>query len=98
MGYKNKRIIIIISLLVLLLSGCGKDKNSTDLGEKQEKVALLLGVGGLGDQGYNDLAFEGAKKAEAEFGIKVDSHNQQLVRTLQTRLMFALYVVTKRLF
>lgn len=72
MGYKNKRIIIIISLLVLLLSGCGKDKNSTELGEKQEKVALLLGVGGLGDQGYNDLAFEGAKKAEAEFGIKVD--------------------------
>ena len=33
------------------------------------RVGLLTGVAGLGDKSYNDLAFDGAKRAESELGI-----------------------------
>lgn len=36
------------------------------------KNGVILGVGGLGDQGYNDLVFAGAKKAQTELGIDFD--------------------------
>jgi basic membrane protein A len=35
------------------------------------KVGLLTGVAGLGDKSYNDLAYDGAKKAEATLGIQL---------------------------
>ncbi len=35
-------------------------------------VGLVLGVGGLGDQGFNDLAHEGVQRAEEELGISFD--------------------------
>ncbi len=46
--------------------------NSSTTAGAQGKVALVLGVGGLGDQGYNDLVYAGAKKAETELGVKFD--------------------------
>jgi basic membrane protein A len=36
------------------------------------KAACILGVGGLGDQSYNDLVYAGMKKAESELGIPFD--------------------------
>jgi basic membrane protein A len=35
------------------------------------KVGLLTGVAGLGDKSFNDLAYEGAKKAEADLGVQL---------------------------
>lgn len=37
-----------------------------------EKAACILGVGGLGDQGYNDLVFAGMTQAKEELGIDFD--------------------------
>lgn len=36
------------------------------------KVACILGTGGLGDQSFNDLVYEGLQKAESELGITFD--------------------------
>ena len=36
------------------------------------KAACILGVGGLGDQSYNDLVYAGMKKAESDLGISFD--------------------------
>ena len=36
------------------------------------KAACILGVGGLGDQSYNDLVYAGMQKAESELGISFD--------------------------
>ncbi len=36
------------------------------------KAACILGVGGLGDQSYNDLVYAGMKRAENELGIGFD--------------------------
>lgn len=35
-------------------------------------IGLVLGVGGLGDQGFNDLAHAGLQRAEEELGISFD--------------------------
>ena len=34
------------------------------------RSGLVLDIGGLGDQGFNDSAYEGLKRAEKEFGVK----------------------------
>ncbi len=36
------------------------------------KAAVILGVGGLGDQSYNDLVYAGMKKAESDLGVAFD--------------------------
>ncbi|MFI3249809.1 MAG: BMP family ABC transporter substrate-binding protein [Eubacteriales bacterium] len=42
--------------------------DTADLG----KAACVLGIGGLGDQSYNDLAYAGMLQAEAELGVPFD--------------------------
>ncbi|MDF2472956.1 MAG: basic rane lipoprotein [Anaerocolumna sp.] len=41
-------------------------------GNESKKAAIVLGVGGLGDQSYNDLAYQGMKDAESQLGISFD--------------------------
>lgn len=36
------------------------------------KAACILGVGGLGDQSYNDLVYAGMQRAETELGVAFD--------------------------
>ncbi len=43
-------------------------------GEEKKKVAIIYSVGGLGDEGFNDLAKAGLEKAKKEFGIKYDQY------------------------
>lgn len=75
---KKKSIMrtMVVSLLgISLLAGCGKaDQGASDqASEKAEgKVACVFGVGGLGDQSFNDLINEGLKKAESELGVDYD--------------------------
>ncbi|MFG2310691.1 BMP family protein [Streptomyces sp. NPDC048566] len=55
--------------LALALSACGgtstSSSSSDDKGDKG--LAIAYDVGGKGDQSFNDAAFEGLKKAKAEF-------------------------------
>ena len=37
-----------------------------------DKAACILGVGGLGDQSYNDLVYAGMQRAETELGVAFD--------------------------
>lgn len=45
---------------------------TADPSSNAKKAACILGVGGLGDQSYNDLVYSGMKKAEKELGISFD--------------------------
>jgi basic membrane protein A len=60
------RLILCVTLGLLLVFSTGT------IGAAQSenvRVGLLTGVAGLGDKSYNDLAFDGAKRAESELGI-----------------------------
>jgi basic membrane protein A and related proteins len=62
--------------LVLLAAGCGGDDNAAEPGttttEKSDvRVALVTDVGQLNDRGFNQLAYQGLKRAEKDLGIDV---------------------------
>ncbi|MDF2945262.1 MAG: hypothetical protein K0S01_4120, partial [Herbinix sp.] len=81
-----KRIFIGFLTLTLLMStlltGCSneakKENSTTEQTTKTEgtkesqRAAIVLGVGGLGDQSYNDLAYQGMKDAESKLGVEFD--------------------------
>lgn len=74
--------ILVACMLVagMVITGCASKTPSTTTPETSQggtkepqaakgKVALVLGVGGLGDQGYNDLVFSGVNRAKTELGV-----------------------------
>jgi len=65
--------VLAVLLLCSMATACaatGAAATSADGSAK--KAACILGVGGLGDQSYNDLVYSGMKKAESELGIAFD--------------------------
>jgi basic membrane protein A len=69
------RIIVVVMALTLALVavGCGGSGGGGG-GESSSDVrpGLVLDVGGLGDDGFNDSAYAGLKRAEKDFGVKGD--------------------------
>ena len=72
-------LALLLSLLVL--SGCGGSDDeagrttqttqaTTTASEKPVRVGLITDQGQLDDNGFNELAFNGLKRAEKELGIK----------------------------
>ena len=56
----KKLLAMIMALaMVLSLAACGGSEGNEGSGDSTIKAACVLGVGGLGDQGYNDLIYAG---------------------------------------
>lgn len=54
------------------LTGCSRTKETTAATSGEElKVALVTDAGGIDDRSFNASAWEGLKRAEKDFGIKV---------------------------
>jgi basic membrane protein A and related proteins len=57
-----------------VLAGCGGDDDATEgtttAPQSDVSVALVTDVGQLNDRGFNELAFNGLKRAERELGIR----------------------------
>lgn len=64
------RVVAAMSGL-LLLSACGTEPGGGDggSGSSEKKAALVIAQGGLGDEAYNDLAYQGFKDAASKYGI-----------------------------
>jgi basic membrane protein A len=68
------RIASFLALFALVLAACGSSNTSTGGGGSgtaaptaTAKVALVTDIGGLNDRGFNQLAYTGYKKAEAQY-------------------------------
>ena len=66
---ENLRSRVLVLGTVLLLAACGGDDSSTSTkqqgsGKAEFKIALVTDVGQLNDRGFNQLAYEGLKRAE----------------------------------
>jgi basic membrane protein A and related proteins len=61
--------------LALLGAGCGGDDNAADTDtstpESDVRVALVTDVGQLNDRGFNQLAYQGLKRAKKELGTQI---------------------------
>lgn len=72
MKRKSIILLLVLTLVFTLLAGCAQDAKPTDpvqTGDNKGRVALILGVGGLGDQGFNDLSYAGAQRAKEELDV-----------------------------
>ncbi len=65
--------VLAVLLLCSMATACAAPSAATTPADSSaKKAACILGVGGLGDQSYNDLVYSGMKKAESELGIAFD--------------------------
>ncbi|MDR2480086.1 MAG: BMP family ABC transporter substrate-binding protein [Treponema sp.] len=65
---------LFLSLLVLaaVLSGCQKKEPAPGAGQSAagpKKIAMMFGLGGLGDKGFNDDGLRGLETAKQQLGI-----------------------------
>lgn len=58
----------LLVLLVMILSACGGTTSNGGGSTAAKKVAIVTDTGGLNDQGFNQLSYQGYKKAEAQYG------------------------------
>jgi basic membrane protein A and related proteins len=69
-----KRLSVFV-LAAALLAGCGgssKSSSSSTSSGSKAYVVLITDVGQLNDHGFNQLAFEGLKRAEKQLGVRGD--------------------------
>lgn len=70
-------LLLVFALVAVFAVGCGGgDEEPADNGEGEGpatdvKAAMVTDVGGLGDKSFNDMSFEGLKRAETELGVEV---------------------------
>jgi basic membrane protein A and related proteins len=66
--------LVVVFALALGAAGCGGDDDAADTAtttaESDVSVALVTDVGQLNDRGFNQLAYQGLKRAGRELGIR----------------------------
>ncbi len=68
-------VSVAMALALVALAGCGGGSQGGGEGGgggggSDIRPGLVLDIGGLGDQGFNDSAYAGLKRAEKEFGVE----------------------------
>ena len=64
-------LLIMLSAIVILLSGCEK-KEAVDLYTRH--VEVVFSPNGIGDQGYNDNILAGLQQASVKYGFVLGIH------------------------
>lgn len=62
----------MLSSLLILLAGCGKEELGSDL--SHARVEVVFSPGGVGDQGYNDKILRGLQRAAIQYGFTLAIH------------------------
>ena len=63
----------LVAVVALLATGCGGDEAATATTTTQAsglKVGLITDLGQLNDNGFNELAYKGLKRAQHELGVQ----------------------------
>lgn len=66
-----KKLLALLLVTVLLVSCSAEAGNGTEVSEEGVKACLITSSGGLGDRSFNDAAYAGLQKAEAELGVEI---------------------------
>ena len=67
---KKLKVLLLSTMLTVGVVGCSKNENvSTE--KDNYKIGLVLSVGGVNDESFNQSAWEGSLKAQEEYGVEV---------------------------
>ena len=67
---KKLKVLLLSTMLTVGVVGCSKNEDvSTE--KDNYKVGLVLSVGGVNDESFNQSAWEGSLKAQEEYGVEV---------------------------
>lgn len=66
------RLSSILTMFMLLLTGCAGEKKVSESNSNAYKVGLVFDVGGRGDKSFNDSAYNGLEQAKQKLGIQFD--------------------------
>ena len=67
---KKLKVLLLSTMLTVGVVGCSKNEDvSTE--KEAYKVGLVLSVGGVNDESFNQSAWEGSLKASEEYGVEV---------------------------
>lgn len=71
---KSLKLLSIILSVMIFMVGCSNNSTQSNQQNKKDgettKVGVVFTIAGLGGQSFNDLAFEGVKRAKEELGIE----------------------------
>ena len=66
---KKIKTLLLVGVLSLGVVGCSSTNTSKE--DDTKKITLVLSVGGVNDESFNQGAWEGARKASKELGVEV---------------------------
>ncbi|MGI6727409.1 MAG: BMP family lipoprotein [Anaerovoracaceae bacterium] len=67
---KKTLVMLLIMVLICSMAAC-KNNSGNNNKEDLPKVVMVTSEGGLGDESFNDMAYKGIQRAEADFDIEV---------------------------
>jgi Uncharacterized ABC-type transport system, periplasmic component/surface lipoprotein len=71
-------LLSVLCISVVFAGGAQESGAKADSAKDSPmKIAIVLSTGGLGDKNFNDMAYDGLKKAEADFGIEFNYYEPQ---------------------
>jgi basic membrane protein A len=91
-GKLSKLLVLLLALVlvVVFLPGCGGEEPSEEPAEETPttdvKAAMVTDVGGLGDKSFNDLSYEGLKRAEEELGVEIEVLESKEITDYETNI------------
>jgi basic membrane protein A len=95
---KIVKTVVVLVLIAVLAAGCGKASSGSSASaagtspveastaKASHKFAMILGVGGRGDNGYNDEVYLGCEMASEKFNIPFDYCEPKDISDFETQL------------
>ena len=76
-NFKKFISMLLVLVMTVALAACGgSEPAGEEAGTSDVKAACVLGIGGLGDQGYNDLIYAGMEKQNWVSNLTMQNPNR----------------------
>ena len=69
--FKKFKMLVLSTMLIGAVGLVGCSKNTKESEKENTKVTLVLDLGGVNDESFNQSAWTGAEKASSELGVEV---------------------------
>lgn len=84
-------VLLAFALVLAVVPGCAQQEEPAEEPTTEEPTtevmaAMVTDVGGLGDKSFNDLSYEGLKKAESELGVKIQVLESKEITDYETNI------------